>query len=324
MFERAVASIVAVAPRLGVRRAGAVSSPRVAYTAFVSYSHAADGKLAPALQLALHRFARPWYRLRALRIFRDQASLSATPALWSSIVAALDGSEFFLLLASPEAAASQWVDREVAHWCEQRPHANLLVVLTGGELVWDDPAGDFDWARTTAMPPAARRRFAEEPRWIDLRFASGSDDLSLHNGRFRDVIADLAAPLHGRPKDELIGEDVRQHRRTIFVATTAAIFLSVLAVAASAGAVIAWKERGSAIQHAQVARSRELAARTVAQLGVRTPEFDRGPATALNLALAAVGATPSPTAEAASVLRRALAVPHVRFGIHASTRDVGL
>ena len=64
MFERAVASIAAVAPRLGVRRAGAASSPRHAYTAFISYSHAADGKLAPALQLALHRFARPWYRLR--------------------------------------------------------------------------------------------------------------------------------------------------------------------------------------------------------------------------------------------------------------------
>ena len=29
------------------------------YDAFLSYSHAADGKLAPALQRALHRFAKP-------------------------------------------------------------------------------------------------------------------------------------------------------------------------------------------------------------------------------------------------------------------------
>ena len=34
------------------------------YVAFISYSHAADGKLAPQLQAVIHRFARPWYRLR--------------------------------------------------------------------------------------------------------------------------------------------------------------------------------------------------------------------------------------------------------------------
>jgi hypothetical protein len=33
----------------------------------VTYRHAADRQLAPALQTALHRFAKPWYRLRAMR-----------------------------------------------------------------------------------------------------------------------------------------------------------------------------------------------------------------------------------------------------------------
>src|SRR5262245_5926485 len=41
----------------------------IMYKAFMSYSHAADGRLAPTLQSALHRFAKPWYRLRALSIF---------------------------------------------------------------------------------------------------------------------------------------------------------------------------------------------------------------------------------------------------------------
>ena len=49
------------------------------YNAFISYSHAADGKLAPELQRALHQFAKPWYRQRTLRIFRDKTSLSANP-----------------------------------------------------------------------------------------------------------------------------------------------------------------------------------------------------------------------------------------------------
>ena len=36
------------------------------YKAFISYSHAADDKLAPALQSALQRFTEPWYRIRAV------------------------------------------------------------------------------------------------------------------------------------------------------------------------------------------------------------------------------------------------------------------
>src|SRR3954454_22900591 len=34
------------------------------YDAFMSYSHASDARLAPALQRALHRFARPWFKSR--------------------------------------------------------------------------------------------------------------------------------------------------------------------------------------------------------------------------------------------------------------------
>jgi pSer/pThr/pTyr-binding forkhead associated (FHA) protein len=84
----------------------------VRYRAFISYSHAVDGKLAPALQGALHQFAKPWYRPHALRVFYDQASLAANPGLWSSIQATLADSEYFILLASPEAARSEWVARE--------------------------------------------------------------------------------------------------------------------------------------------------------------------------------------------------------------------
>ena len=55
------------------------------YDGFMSYSHAADGKLAPAIQAALHGLGRAWYKLRALSIFRDKTSLSADPGLWPAI-----------------------------------------------------------------------------------------------------------------------------------------------------------------------------------------------------------------------------------------------
>ena len=48
------------------------------YKAFMSYSHAADGELAPSLQSALQVFLKPFYRRRAIRVFRDETNLSAS------------------------------------------------------------------------------------------------------------------------------------------------------------------------------------------------------------------------------------------------------
>src|SRR5436309_3358315 len=85
--------------RLGPAKPG--RSKVAAYDGFISYSHAADGHLAPALQRGLQRLAKPWNSRRALRVFRDETGLSTNPHLWSAIEAALDDSAWFVLLASP-------------------------------------------------------------------------------------------------------------------------------------------------------------------------------------------------------------------------------
>ena len=99
--------------------------------AFISYSHTADGVLAPALERGLERLARPWYRVRALNVFRDQSDLAVTPHLWETIRLTLDGSRYLVALLSPESASSKWVNQELAHWCAERGTGELLLVLTG-------------------------------------------------------------------------------------------------------------------------------------------------------------------------------------------------
>jgi hypothetical protein len=234
------------------------------YDAFISYSHAVDRRFAPALQRALHRLAKPWYRLRALRVFRDDESLSANPHLWSSIQDALESSRFFVLLASPESARSPWVRREVDYWCQHKPPDNLLVALTDGVIAWDGTTGDFDWDRTTALPRSLKGVFDEEPRWIDFGWARAEEHLSLDDPRFRDGVADLASPLHGRVKDELFGEDVRQHRRTVRLARVAVASLAALALAASGAAVVAMDQRNDARTQQRVATARQLTAQAEA------------------------------------------------------------
>ena len=70
------------------------------YDAFISYSHAKDKPIAAALQSAIQKLGKPWYRRRALRLFRDDTSLAATPHLWPMIEQALGQSRHFVLLAS--------------------------------------------------------------------------------------------------------------------------------------------------------------------------------------------------------------------------------
>src|SRR5258705_4320072 len=90
------------------------------YDAFISYSHAKDKPIAAALQSAVQRLGKAWYQRRAIRVFRDDTNLSATPHLWPTIEQALEQSRFLVVLASPEAAASHLVGKEIAYWLERK------------------------------------------------------------------------------------------------------------------------------------------------------------------------------------------------------------
>jgi hypothetical protein len=112
------------------------SNPVMKYHAFMSYSQAADGQLAPALQSAIQSLARRWPGIPEVRICRDKHNLAAHPQLWRSIEDLSTEAEFFILLASPEAAQSPGVCREIKWWLTHRSMEKILVVATGGELRW--------------------------------------------------------------------------------------------------------------------------------------------------------------------------------------------
>lgn len=223
------------------------------YDAFISYSHAADRPLAKELQRHLHRLGRRWYRPAALRVFRDDTSLTASPDLWAAIERALAASRTLVLLAGPAAAASPWVERELAWWQEHRSPDSLFIVVTGGEVAWDAEAGDFDWERTTALPPRLRGWFGAEPLWVDLRGHHEKAEL-------RSDAATVAAAVHGVPKDRLLSDDLQRQRQLVTVLST----LLVVALVAAGTAVwqrgVAIGERDRADQQARVAISRALAA----------------------------------------------------------------
>jgi WD40 repeat protein len=280
------------APRSSQKRTG---TSAWGYDAFLSYSHAADSRLAPTLQRALQRLTRAWYQGQALRVFRDQSSLAANPDLWGTVERALRESHYFVLLASPEAARSPWVGREVAFWQEHRERDTFLIALTDGTIRWDNRAGDFDWNGTDALPGSLGGWFAREPLWVDLTWTRSlpTAELSLRHARFRDSAGTLAAAIHGRRKDQIDSEDARQHRRATLLARGVIVVLAALLIVSGIATNNANVERHVADQQRTVADQQRTVATERAFEAEAQNLAATQPQTSLQLSLAALRMDPS-------------------------------
>ncbi len=117
------------------------------YRAFLSYSHR-DSKLAQKLHRRLESYAIP----RALRgvktdgstittrlgaVFRDRDELAAAANLSRSIEEALDASSALIVVCSPAAVASPFVDAEIAYFRRNHPDRLTLAFIVDG-----DPGAD--------------------------------------------------------------------------------------------------------------------------------------------------------------------------------------
>jgi hypothetical protein len=225
------------------------------YDAFICYSHVKDKPIAAALQSVLQKLGKAWYQRRALRVFRDDTSLPATPDLWRTLEQALAQSRYLILLASPEVAASRRINREIAYWLEHNSADRLLIAVTDAMLTWDSAGKDFIWGEATPLPPVLRGKFAAEPRWVDL--TAYREGASERDARFAELAADFAAAIHGMPKEDLLSQEVRQQRRALNLAWSAACALLLLAGAAG------WQWRTAVDNERAAVAQRKLAEQRV-------------------------------------------------------------
>jgi WD40 repeat protein len=240
----------------------------IQYNAFISYRRAVDVDLAEALRDALQRIAKPWYKRRALRIFHDINSLAASFDVGTAIHEALSESEFLILLASPESAASPYVQDEVEYWLANKPLANLLIAHTGGTLRWNPSVEDFDWGVTDCLPTALRGPLRKLPDYVDLTTVRNLPEPD-RTAAFQARVLKLAAALHHVAPDDLSARDLSEHRRTRRVALAAIVTLVTLLITASgfgteafyqarqarAGQAVAESERNQAASDALAAES---------------------------------------------------------------------
>ncbi|MFF4763734.1 TIR domain-containing protein [Streptomyces sp. NPDC001292] len=287
------------------RRGEEIEGRGVAYDAFISYSHAWDKDVAKAFQSALQGFDRPWYRPRNLKLFRDETNLAASPHLWREIERGLTRSRWLVVMACPSAAVSPWVRREIRWWLTHRSADTLLIGWTDGTLAWDSGRASFDWSLTDALPQEEMAQaFGEEPRWVDLRWLRSPEQAS-SDPRLIECMAEFVAPLTGKSKDELIGDHVRQRRRTRHWVQATVAVLTTLLLLAAAGGITAYNQRNSARAQTLVAQSRQLVAEASS---IR----DSQPDLARQLMVQAYRL--APTAEAIGALVESYSMPRVIRG----------
>jgi WD40 repeat protein len=188
-------------------------------------------------------------RLRALRVYAPAADDSDSTA-------ALDRSRYLIAVLSPPAASSARLDGQLAHWLQRHQLDRLLLVLADGQLLWDPEQRRFDPSTSDAAPAVLTQpgSLPDEPFYIDV---SGDAPWDPGAPAFRDKVTSLAAPVHGKPKDQLAGDDIREQRRFRRLRAAAALGMAALLVASVTAGITALHKR----RDADAARDRATAQR---------------------------------------------------------------
>ncbi|WP_156751304.1 WD40 repeat domain-containing protein [Mycobacterium sp. 1245111.1] len=241
----------------------ATASPK--YDAYLSYA-AHDRAVAVGTQRGLRQIGRHPGRLRALRVCRADINYT-DPEGPVKAFAALDDSRFLVAVLSPEAAASTRVNQEIGHWLEHRGREQLLLMLAGGHLQWDERAACFDAKLSDAAPPVllVPGSLPAEPFFIDV---SQDAPWNPRNPALRQKITAIAAPVHGKPKDQLASDDLQaqqRYRRLRAAAITALALLSVVAVVAAVVAAGQWKHAVQRRQEAIKQRNQAISLRLISE-----------------------------------------------------------
>ncbi len=244
------------------------------YRAFISYSHA-DQAAAIDLHVKLERYVLPSavravggglsYGRQPLRpIFRDEAELVPGQDLPGRIRDALEGSQYLVVVCSPNAARSEWVAREIEDFIALGRREFILSVVIEGEPNATERGLD---PSLECMPeplrrplPAAAPAMAaghNEQLWVDWRGDKRDDRVM-----FLRVVAAL---LSLRSLDELIRRDERDRRRRTQIRWMAAAAALIIVACISAFYLLGLRDEA-------IRRSGTLATLAEAALAESDPE----------------------------------------------------
>lgn len=215
------------------------------YWAFLSYSHA-DSKAADRLHRWLERFRTPATLAgkphplgtipdKLVPIFRDRHELAAASSLGGEIQEALQASRYLIVLCSPAAARSRWVDEEIRRFKRLHGEDRVLAAIVDGEPFTD--------GADECLPAALRHRVGKDGKLTRRKVEPIAADLRDDRDGWRTGALKVAAGMLDVGLDDLIQRDqLRRQRKMTLIAAA-----SILGMAFTTGlSVVAINARDAA------------------------------------------------------------------------------
>jgi len=198
--------------------------------AFLSYSHQ-DSAIADWLHEELEQFHVPSRLVgkltdhgpvpkRLAPIFRDRHELAAASDLGEEIEEAIAGSRFLIVLCSPAAAKSHWINEEIS--CFKRLHGEdriLAAIIDGEPFASDDP----DEEAGECFPPSLRVHFDRRGRPTAQRVEPIAADLREEGDGRKMGMLKIAAGMMGVGLDDLAQREAQRRHRRLYAITAASV-----------------------------------------------------------------------------------------------------
>jgi tetratricopeptide (TPR) repeat protein len=237
---------------------GAAQSPEAGdasrYAAFISYSHA-DQATVRWLHHALETYRLPRSLVgtespygpvprRLPPVFRDRDELPASGDLGEHLRAALAESRFQIVLCSPKAAKSHWVNEEILSFKRMHGEQRTLALIVSGEPY---SSGDEE-----CFPKALRFHLGPDGELSDVPAEPIAADIRPGKDGKRLALLKLIAGITGLRLDQLARRDAARRQRQMMWITAASMSIALLTIGL---AIYAEGQRRVAVRQQRLAES---------------------------------------------------------------------
>lgn len=206
-----------------------MTSGALRYRAFLSYSHR-DSRVAARLHRRLESYripprlrdgaGREGLPSRIRPVFRDRDELATASRLNSSIETALSASAALIVVCSPAAVASRWVNEEIRYFRRHHPDRPVLAFVVDG-----DPAADpRRHPENAALPLNLILDDVDDPQ--GARIEPLAADARPEGDGFQGALLKLVAGLIGVGYDRLRQREVKRRQRRWALAGSASLLLT--------------------------------------------------------------------------------------------------
>ena len=203
------------------------------YRAFITYAHE-DEQKARWLRKKLEEFPVPQNLVgrkgrfgkipsRLYPIFRDRDELPGSAQLGSIIEQALNDSSHLVVLCSPHAVKSRWVNEEIRLFKQMGKGDRILCLLLDGEPMAEDLAHAKG---KECLPLAVRRKIDQNGNLIDEIDEPGAADLRDSGDGEKDALLKIVAGLLGLGLDEIKQRDMIARQRKLALITAFSVLFA--------------------------------------------------------------------------------------------------